>query len=1167
MKKRTKEVPYGIKIARNKYSFITSEKKERKKAYHDIKEGLNFSELCESVDYLDKNLNKRWQQLLWGVPLPKDYSELGDLKELPYLGHNINAELNFLLVGIRKYKLEIKLFLNYKEEFEKYLLTNRYEEAELILDKIEHEVCYSLWTLENRFLLKEMSGRAPENKEFLNNFNQVNKSDSITTSLAHYLSLRAEQSLSINRYTNDLENALFNIPDGKTKQYFQNYYRFRLTFLNHTDFKDYAEILSLDFNHSIIDRYLHLVKVFSNLLVVSTYLEDEDLKSKKILIKEYILNRVNYLLRKVNDPVLFKLKVLAGEKIFPAFNVSKSQKEIRIIDKYTIGLYNEVENDLKSLLLERPAQFDLYLLYIKSLIYQKKYFIPIGQKNSVQNQILFNLHRIISVDGNPEQAGFNLLRIANNLTSCSLSYGITDFVFYQKSGKSERKMLATISYNFANPIIYNVFDSDNERLEFLNLLEDKFPNSITIKFFKEKIKGIDELFKFKKHLPKAKFKAEYAKKLQENGDFLNAIKEWEYLRNNYQDTVPILETTVINLFYCYQKLNRIGDCVSLYVNSFFYNNYIVEKIDVSEVLKIIRLSKFRNIEKTIDLPIFYTIVDADEIETHIAFERFNIQNGVELPSNLLEKSISFESEKFIYFLENSCKGKILMHSPFIDNSKHRLEERLKLLSYLRNISADNINILDEIKSIENILIIQQGLIDLDESKIYVNEEGIINNELQDFEAVYERFEIISGITGDNKKFLWLEGGKLTTFVTNENTEYEKVEYSNNPMFEIYYELFEAVKDKFLNSQFGIVAYLSTRIRHGVLVGELRPIFETHNLITLKQGNSSTYRRNIHWDYIYDSFHSDEKEQIQFLLSDFSSKVDGLIFDMIKKYLQVYKHGINEEGWFNYDFDNTDLWLHSIDALNCKNFEDFASKIFKILWVRTDENLELIRGKIENEILEKFNDYFNEIEIKITDQFGSAKCQQLIKSIKNCSTEVQTVMNKISRWFKRSEIKATNFMLSDLITLVSDHINRSSLKTTLIISEEILFNPKIKGEFKTHLADLLRIFLENILKHSDDSHYNIKCKIKSQSLENGLVITVENEITNADSIEALKAVWSNNRMDVTKLISEGKSGYHKAYKILTSDLKSDRKKCLSTKISEDEVWFEVSVNINLNEVGV
>ncbi|WP_299896771.1 hypothetical protein [uncultured Aquimarina sp.] len=1168
MGKKIKEIPYGIRIARNKYSFIASKEKTRKNAYSEIKEELTFPELCESVDYLEKKLNKRWQELLWGNALPNDYSELGNLKEYPYIGHNISSELNFVLISIRKYKFEINLFLNYKEQYEICLLTGNYDEAELLLDKIENEICFSLWTLENRFLLKEMSGNALENKEFLNLFNQVNKSKSITSSIAHYLSLRAEHSLSTNKYNNDLEDALESIPESGTKQAFQNYYRFRLTFLNHIDFIDYAEILSLDFGHSIIDRYLHLVRMLSNLLVVSSYLKDrEDVQSKQGVIKRYILNRVNYLIKKVKDPVLYKLKLLAGDQIFPAFDVQKSLNEIRILDKYTSGLYSDVEKELKNYLINNPNQFDLYLIYIKSLVYQNKHFEPVGKKGSIQNQILLNLHKIISVEGNPDQAGHNLLRIANNLTSCTISYGITDFVYFQSTGKEERNMLAKISYNLSNPIIHEIFNSDEDKIKFLDLLEEKFPDSITIKFFKEKIKGIENLMDFKEYIPEGKFKVEYARKLQDTGDYIGAIEHWEYLKKNYKNTIPILETTIVNLFNCFQKLNRINDCLKLYVDCFFYNNYIVEKIETGELLKSIHSEKFRNVDKTIDLPLFYTIVDADEVETHIAFELFNLSHNVEKPSELIDLVSIFDKERFNFYIEKTCRSKILMHSPFISNSKQRLEERLILLNYVKNNHADRDNILDEIKSIENILIIQQGLIDLDESKIYVNEEGIINNELQDFEAIYERFEIISGITRDNKSFLMLEGGKLTTFVTKENTEYEKIEYSNNPVYEIYYELFNAVKDKFLNSQFGIVAYLSTRIRHGVLVGELRPIFETHKLITLKQGNSSNYRRNVHWDLVFKNFGTDEKEQIQHLLNDFSSKIDGLIFDLIKKYLQVYKKDINEYGWFNYDFDHTDLWLHSIDAISTKSFDQFINKIFKILWQRTDENLELIRGKIEKEILEKFNDYFDDLELKITNQFGSTNCQQLLKEIKNCSTEVQTVMSKISRWFKRSEIKANSFMLSDLITLVSEHVNRSNLSKTLSIEEDLQFNPKIKGEFKTHLADLLRIFLENILKHSSDQKYVLKCKIKSliDSEHDFLVISVENEITNEESIEALKAVWNNNTMDVKKLISEGKSGYHKAYKILTSDLKSNARKCISTSISDNEEWFKVLVNINLQEI--
>ena len=56
------------------------------------------------------------------------------------------------------------------------------------------------------------------------------------------------------------------------------------------------------------------------------------------------------------------------------------------------------------------------------------------------------------------------------------------------------------------------------------------------------------------------------------------------------------------------------------------------------------------------------------------------------------------------------------------------------------------------------------------------------------------------------------------------------------------------------------------------------------------------------------------------------------------------------------------------------------------------------------------------------------------------------------------------------------------------------------------------------------------------------------------------------MDLTKLSSEGKSGYHKAYKILKSDLKNDNNE-FYTNISEIEDTFTVNMLINKNEISV
>lgn len=1156
----------GKNFTRNKYHLLVGKSKQRKSAASDIKETLDFSQLCESVDYIEKNVPKYCQEIIFGNPLPKSYKELGKLNDVPYLTKDIDAEINSCLIIIRKYKHEINLFLIYKDLYEKALIIGDYEEAEKYIAKIEEEICCSVWTIENRFVLKELSGKASENKELLSSFNDINESDSHTKSLVHYLSLRAEHSLSINRYINDLEIALGRINRGSdfVKNSFKDYYRFKLTYLNHADFENYASILTLDFSHSIIDRYLGLTRMLTNLLAVSSYLEKED--ENKEVLKSYLKNRISYIIKKINDPILYKLKLFSGNTIFPAFDTKNSIRDIEAIDFYTSGLYNESEKIIANLLLEKPTQFDLYILYVKTLIYQKKPFKQIGNKKSIQNSILRDIYTITSVQSNPNQAGLNLLRIANNLSSTTLSYGIVDFVNYQTQGRKERQLLSRISYNIANPIINEIYNNDEDKDRFLDMLYQKYPKSLTIKFLKAKLRGVESIMAFEKNIPEAKFKVELARGFQNDKNFIKATLEWENLIKNFSETIPIYELSIINLFNCYLALNRLDDCVKLYVDSYFNNNFIVDKIETKELISKINSNRFKNVSKTIDLPIFYTIVNADEVETHIAYELFNKSLDIVKPSELIENHKNLDLLKLLYYLKNTCSPRILRHSTYILNSKERLEERLAISYYIKKLSpSDEVD--SEIKSIENILVIQQGLIDLDESKIYVNEQGIIDNELQDYEAIFERFKIISGIT-DKNKLLFLQRGKLTTYSSEEDTELEKTEYSNNPVFDIYIELFDAVKDKFLNSQFGIVAYLSTRIRHGVLVGELRPIFEKHNLITLKEGKTLNYRRNYYWDLIYDNYSDDIKEQVQILLKDFSSKIDGLIFDLIKKHLQVFKPEINNEGWFNYEFEGNTLWYHSIASIYCENFSDFVKQVFRVLWERTDINLEIIRGKIQVDILNQFNDYFNELELNLTNQIGLNDSSQLIKSIKDCSTEVQTVMQKISRWFKRSEMKVLDFQLTELINIVSEYTNKSNPYKKLNLEKELNYDCTIKGEYKTHFADLLRIFLENIIIHSDENTNKISCKITTNlKNDNILMIEIENDITDSNKLELLKDIWTGNKLDTQKLLSEGKSGYHKAYKILTYDLKSSNKDCLQTSICEEKNIFKVSIEINLNGISI
>ncbi|TAH19870.1 MAG: hypothetical protein EAZ08_07335 [Cytophagales bacterium] len=1147
-------------------------KKTKQHAYHRIKRKLIFSELCDAVDFLDKNLPIPYKNLLFGNPLPDSYEILGDTNFFPFFWESgkekfpipkFQSEVNWVLIGIRKYAYQINLFLTYKELYERELLLGNYQEAEKYLDKIENEVCFSLWTLENRFLLKEMSNSSIESKEFLNSFNESNKSKTYTKFLAHFLSIKSEKSLSINRYFSDLQISLNNFK-GELRNEYIDYFHFKLSYLNNINYEHYQAVLLMDFGHSIIDRYLSLLGVFANILTLTNQVQaNKDITAAV----NYIANRVNYLLRKVNDPILYKLKLFTSKKLFPAFDRESSKEEINVIDKYTVGLYQETEKDLKNLLSSKPNQFDLYVLYAKTLIYQKKQFQPIGNSQSIQNNILENVYKVISATGSRHQAGHNLLNIANNISSSVLSYGIMDFVYFQTEGKKERELLSRLSYNYANPIISEIYPHDEAKLKYLNLLQSKFPDSITIQFFKSKLNDIDSLRLFENKIPDAKFKTEYAKKLQLSGKYGDAAKIWEELITSHSDTTPIWEVAIRNLYVCYENLNCYDECIKLYVDSFMQNPFIVEQIETESLRKKITKNAFRNVSININLPIFFTLIGADETETHIAFEQFNMSLGIEKPSNLFSKFDNFEKEKILFYLKFTCSPETLRHSPFILNSKERLEERLAISQFLKNIDIEDKQFYDdEIRDIQNILIIQKGLIELDESKIYVNEQGIINNELKDYEAIFTRFKSISKIAEKNRILVFDLRGNITTVNYNEQDRSKETKYSSNPVFDIYLELFEAIKDKFLYSKFGIVTYLSTRIRHGVLIGEIRPIFEKHHLITLKEGNASKYRDNPHWNRIYINAPSSIKEQIQHLLKDFSSLVDGLLFDLIKKYLQVYS-AANEDGWFDYDFLDKELLLHSIKSISAKNFNDFSQQAFNILWERTDENLESIRHKIQTDIANQFNTLLDNLERNIVIILGD-NSSSLVKEIKNCSTELQVTINKISSWFKRSGTVASDFELNTLIDMVMEYANKSNPYQKINLKRNLQFNCKIEGQYLTHFADLLRIFIENILTHSDKKVSFIDATISTQQQENDfLLITIENTITNKDSLNSLKEVWKHNKIDVEKLQSEKKSGYFKAYKILTSDLKSNIPNCLTTHLNEDESKFGVSIYISLKNLIV
>jgi uncharacterized protein (UPF0305 family) len=1136
---------------------LYSAKKDRGPRVLAIKNSSSFSQMCELSDKVTKH--SYLCRYFFGNPLPRTYDVLGYLpgQKKVRIVDNIKQEIHWTLMAVRRYKAEIALFVEYKQEFDKLLLLGNYEQAWNILGKVEREIGVSLWTLENKFLLLEQSVSPEEHKLLLSDFNESNKG-LFATSVAAGISNRSEKNFSVLKFNSDWQN-ITNKFRGNLAEQNKEYYLFKVNFFSQKKYKHYSSILAFDFYYSIIDRYLSLCKILKLM-----YTDDES----SIDIKSFVFSKCQYLHKKFNDNYLSSIVSTGNSNLLKKVRSKKFNKEA--LDFYTQGKYEDAIRELGKELLSDPCVFEYYPLYVKSFIYLKKEFVcPSGPEVHIcfQNTILYELLGQLAKNINPQISAVNIERIIKNLSANSVSDGIHLFYAKEFNVNATWKDYNVLSLSCENPLLTTIYSEDNDKMKYLNHLKGLANSSITDDYFISKLSSnfIEELNQLE--IPEDSKKIDLAKHYQKIGELDSGISIWEELlfASERSGSVLVYETAVTNLFNCYYEAGLLNDAVSLYVNGYIVNKYIVQKINQVPLRQGIRKAKFKNVKASIDLPLFYTLGEADENETHIAYEKFLDSLGVEKPSHLEKAGFEIDRSKLIPFLWLTCTTELFKHSIYIDGSKQGFNERIAVCIQLLSIdSANSEKYKKEIDSITNILIVQEGLQQLDESKIYVNEQGLINFELKEFEGLFNRYKTVARIFNQGRPLtLFIKSAEELSNATSIQNIL-KAQLSNHPLNDTFKEIFDVIIDKFLNSKFGISAYLSTRIRHGVLLGEIRPVFEKFYLIAQFDKNTEKYREVDFWNSRYKYIGDSNRRQLQNAISSMSQKIDKLIHELIKENLQIRLDESNSSAWFDYSFDETVINTYALHFKDYTNYGDFIIKAIEFLWERTDKNLEIIRGKIQTDVMNSFNSIISDFTSDLSKNNLNTIAPEVLTFTTTCSTEVQNSVEKIASWFNRSGSQTSDFNISKVIEIVLEKINQSNsskvLECELSLQDDIL----IKGEFYSHIADLFRIFFNNALVHSDEAHNEIPLYVNASNEEGILSFEIRNKYPDVSKVVNIHS-QNEYKFNSKKLLSEGKSGLHKASKIVKSDLKSDKNECISS-LNEDGEYC-VSVKIALDKISV
>ena len=365
--------------------------------------------------------------------------------------------------------------------------------------------------------------------------------------------------------------------------------------------------------------------------------------------------------------------------------------------------------------------------------------------------------------------------------------------------------------------------------------------------------------------------------------------------------IPVFlkQKAVVLTFEKLEKERKDSDLICLYNQAFFVNPMIISKINAKALLE--RHDKVLNILSLdpLETCVFYAVVGAPKHMIYHFFKKYIKAQKTQIPSELvLENAHNFTPllETFFYMV---CTQDILkLYIRKFPTSDSVLEERLKLLTNLSKIQGKN-RYLAEITRIKRKQLTNKRVQDLDQRMIFVDENAIKDKELAEVEKQFHVYTETESTLETKQYMIEAEGISVDKINQGEmKVKTEKVIYKNL----LFRQMFLDVRRLFLTSyNNGLDFYLSTRIRHGTLLTQLRSAFEENNLVTNKQDGA--YKENsIIADRVL-GLSGEQRAKVVERLKVFSKEIDDYILHIKDDIVQVQALDLPvqyPQAIFNYD---------------------------------------------------------------------------------------------------------------------------------------------------------------------------------------------------------------------------------------------------------------------------
>lgn len=560
-------------------------------------------------------------------------------------------------------------------------------------------------------------------------------------------------------------------------------------------------------------------------------------------------------------------------------------------------------------------------------------------------------------------------------------------------------------------------------------------------------------------------------------------------------------------------------------------NYLV-KIPFHRLLDIIDSNVFE--KSLIEIPIIqfihFELINIDIRRVSYAFEDFLLAQNISLPSELENEMFinKYEKSMLVFFLENICIQSVLEDYVEIQSYEENRNERKRICEFLIRLNPENSKCyINEIFTLTQEQLINDGMKRIDESRINVDVESIKLSLNKKLLPLFERYTSLSySNIVDNEYF--------TLYIDEEGIPFQITENSKKNIF---HSMVTQVVTMFgFDSRYGLDVSLSTKIRHGFLVGNIREIFVKKNLVTKKDSND-TYVDNKYWRDKYDTYLGADIVKILKLLNNFSKDIDHHLMHLKNNLLRIKTDGINKEGLFDFTFEKQELEEMESAIIDETSLSVFLDIIIEKLWEKTEHDLIIIREKITHEILLEFHELIGSLIaniLKVESEFYAD-----FHEIRNVLNETKILLQNefllISNWFKKPQDSIMpDYKISYVCEIALEFLKKTFARVDYI--EINVDDIKLSGSTFKSIFFIVYNILHNALKYGN---INEKSTLQIYIKDNELVFEVFNKSTEDISVsrEKISTILNNiEKGNCEKVTKEDGTGFYKINNIIRNEIK-------------------------------